>query len=143
MSTPISVRLSDAVRAEVDRRHDTTHGGDRRSTGRSSRPHRSTVIERDLARYYALLVAQRESVWGRFAPQEQRALMDALGNTAWEPWSIPHLALNVEEALRDGLAARFGINGEDLLHQVRVLDPLACLALVDAVEQAMVRADAL
>lgn len=65
---------------------------------------RSTIISRDLDRYYRLLDRARIRLWELFDRNETAAICEACWHYqprygAWEPWNIPLLHTQVLEAI--------------------------------------------
>lgn len=87
---------------------------------------RSTVIARDLERYYALL--QRGAKELLVLTEDDRLMIkDATVSTAFEPWSIPHIGAAVEDAYPEAA---------ELHAKIAALSSTAKHALVDWLEQA-------
>lgn len=91
------------------------------------------VAARDLARYYALLARERRAA--ELSRAEALALIDALGGWFADPADAPFLWLEVADALPDGLAAKWGIDGPALVAKLQALPPGQAQALVDAAER--------
>jgi hypothetical protein len=101
----------------------------------------STIISRDLDRYYFLLDRARIRLRELFDTAETGAICEACRQYqpqqgAWEPWNIPLLHTQVLEAIElHDLDQRWTVDGRELVTKLRSLDHLALFALVDAVER--------
>ena len=91
----------------------------------------STVADRDLHRYYALLARALPT----FTEAEASLLVDALNGLITEPHTAHLLWANIEDALGDGLAEKWGVDGPALVARLRALTPFAALAVADAAER--------
>ena len=104
--------------------------GERRSHWYSSL---SAVATRDLDRYYAAL--RHELCAAHLSEGEAAALCEVLHGTfvdAESAWSLP---VEVEDALGDGLADRWEIDGPVLVARLQAMPWSRLLAIVDAVER--------
>jgi hypothetical protein len=101
----------------------------------------STIISRDLDRYYFLLDRARIRLRELFDTAETGAICEAcrqyqLRHGAGEPWNIPLLHTQVLEAIElHDLDQQWNVDGRELVTKLRSLDHLALFALVDAVER--------
>lgn len=103
-------------------------------TARASATSPSLTAQRDLERYYALLAAELRTV--TLSPNEAQLLVDANNGTLWEPHTMRLLWAGVDDAiLLDGLAAKWQVNGKELVATLRLLTPGQTVAVVDAVER--------
>lgn len=93
----------------------------------------SGSINRIADRYYEVVRRSRIDL----SPAELGAVRDAMNGWLAEPAATiaGGPALEVEDALADGLAERHGIDGRALVEKLRGLTYAQELALVDAVEQ--------
>lgn len=91
------------------------------------------VARRDLERYYALL--DRELRGLALTEGEAALLCDVSNGTLWEPSSMPLLWAEVEDALADGLAERWSVDGPALVAKLRALPLAARVAVCDATER--------
>lgn len=93
----------------------------------------SGTINRIADRYYEILRRSRIDL----SEPEINAVRDALNGWLAEPAATIHggPALEVEDALEDGLAERHGIDGRALVAKLRALTYAQEVALVDSVEQ--------
>lgn len=89
------------------------------------------VAKRDLERYYALL---RQSL-PTFSRSEASLIVDALNGTLIEPHTARLLWAAIDDALYDGLAEKWGVDGLALVARLRRLTPFEALAVVDAAER--------
>lgn len=95
---------------------------------------RSGVIERDLNRLYCLL--EKSLIEIDLNIQEACSIVDALNGTAFDPWSIPLLWANIEDAIAlEKLDNKWGIDGKALVEKLKSLTPFQCLAIIDAAER--------
>lgn len=88
---------------------------------------------RDLDRYYTLLARALGMV--SLAPNEALAICDALNGSRMDATSAAFLWAEIADALPDGLAAKWDIDGPALVARLRALTPAQSLAIVDAVER--------
>lgn len=91
------------------------------------------IVPRDLSRYYALL--RRESRRICLTVNEALAICDALNGSRMDATSAAFLWAEIADALPDGLAAKWDIDGPALVARLRALTPAQSLAIVDAVER--------
>src|SRR5579883_3482106 len=96
----------------------------------------SLVAKRDLERYYVLLDCA-EKTMPDFSNAEYSAIYDCCNGAIFEPYSAePGIWCNVQDAcIRDGLAEKWKINGEQLVTKLRKLSPLQAWAIVDKIER--------
>jgi hypothetical protein len=87
---------------------------------------RSTIIARDLERYYALLRRGAKEL-DALSADDRLLIRDAAISTAFEPWSILHIGAAVADAYPDATALHATIAG---------LSDVAKYALVDWLEVA-------
>lgn len=92
---------------------------------------RSTIITRDLERYYWLIDRGRRQLT-TLTDAEWTALRAATISTAWEPWSIPHVIDAIADA--DEIVA-YDVDRAALLTKLQQLDIIGRFALVDQLEQ--------
>lgn len=91
----------------------------------------SQTAGRDLERYYALLARSLPT----FTEPEASLLVDALNGLILEPHSGHLLWANIDDALRDGLAEKWGVDGPALVERLRKLPPFAQFAVWEAAER--------
>lgn len=97
---------------------------------------RSTVIGRDLERYYAGLDRARAELRQKLSGEEVALIIDLFNATAWEPQSISYIWHEVEDGIRlDELDKKWKIDGPALIKKIKGLDYASCCALVDAAER--------
>lgn len=96
---------------------------------------RSGRINADLARYYESLKRARSALRSRFNAGELSAIADVCNGTWYEPHAIPLLYASVEDALGDGLAQKWSIDGATLVAKLREISYTEAAALVDAAER--------
>ena len=94
---------------------------------------RSTIIGRDLGRYYSLLRHTLNDMPFRLA--EVMLLCDALNGVIITPETVSLLADEVEAAIReDRLDEKWQIDGKEFVARLRALNRLEATAVVDGVE---------
>lgn len=114
----ISITLAHPVIAEIDARGEA----------------RSTTIARDLERLYALYKLALRDV--PLAEREAMLLVDVLNGTLMDAATAAVLWGEIEDGITlNGLAAKWEIDGADLVRRLKALDNLHALALIDAAER--------
>lgn len=98
------------------------------------------VAARDLERYYAVLDAELARV--ALSEPEAMAVVDALNGAALDAGSYRLFWASVSDALAEGLAGKWDIDGSALVAILRALSPAQAMAVIDAVERWWVIADA-
>jgi hypothetical protein len=98
---------------------------------------RSTVISRDLERYYDACTQARKRLKELLSPGEIALILDTTNGTLFsEPLSIRLLWASVSDAISlEGLDKKWKVDGETLVAKVKGLDPFLTIALVDACER--------
>lgn len=91
----------------------------------------SEVAKRDLDRYYDMLARSLPT----FTVAEASLICDALNGSLLQPASAPLLWAEISDALDDGLAEKWGVDGPALVARLRLLTPFQALAVEDAVER--------
>ena len=91
----------------------------------------SETARRDLERYYSLL---RVSL-PQFSTGEALLICDAMNGTITEPHTASLVWAVVADALEDGLAEKWHVDGEALVKRLRSLTPFEQLAVADACER--------
>lgn len=98
--------------------------------------YRSSVINRDLERYYHLLRLYLVETVLRFEPKELRLILDAMNGHFSTSETIPYFWAVVEDAIRlDGLDRKWGADGAAVVEKIRELDLIEKMALLDAIER--------
>lgn len=121
----LSITLDPVVLREVAERED-----------RAWAIERSTVISRDLHRYYRLLAHARARLREQLAPGEIRLLCDALNGTVISDDLAGSLWAEAEDACRlDRLDEKWEVDRDHLIPLLREMDPLLLLALADAIQR--------
>lgn len=116
----LSVSLRKEIVAEIDAR------------GR----YRSSVINRDLERYYHLLRLYLVETVLRFEQSELMLILDAMNGHLATTETIPYFWAVVEDAIRlDGLDRKWGVDGAAVVEKIRGLDLIEKMALLDAIER--------
>lgn len=120
----LSITIQSETLSEIDDR------------GERGTANRSGVIDRDLTRYYAILRYGRQALRDKFSAAEISAVLDNL-NGVWlaEPVSIRLIYANVSDALEEGLAKKWEIDGPGLVEKLKTLPYAESCALADAVER--------
>lgn len=93
----------------------------------------AAAAKRDLERYYEVL--QRDLASVTFTEGEAMLILDVCNGTLWSGWSAPLLWANIEDALEDGYAEKWKVDGPGLVARLRALTPGQSMAVVDAVER--------
>lgn len=95
----------------------------------------SRVAQRDLDRYYELLVSALASV--SLSAGEAGLIVDATNGTLFDPWSVAAQTLHyeIEDSLVDGLAAKWDVDGPALVAKLAGYSILQRAAICDAVER--------
>lgn len=94
---------------------------------------RNAIAARDLERYYAILASElarldlSEAAWS--------AIYDALNGSLLDAATARFVWAEIEDALPDGLAEKWGIDGPALVAELRALSLAGSLAVVDAAER--------
>ena len=93
----------------------------------------SQVAKRDLLRYYALLAREARAI--HLTEKELQAIREITISTFWDKFSIPLLWVEVDDGLKDGAAAKWGIEDPAaLLARLKKLTAGQTYALVDQLE---------
>lgn len=100
-----------------------------------SEPGRSIhqVASRDLERYYQALDLARAQV--KLSEPEASLIVDALNGSFIELTLAQLLEWEIEEALQDGLAEKWGVDGEALVEKLKDYSLLQKMAICDSAEQ--------
>jgi hypothetical protein len=98
---------------------------------------RSTVISRDLGRYYDACRQARKRLRELLSPAEIALILDTTTSARFEaPSAIRLLWASVADAISlDHLDKKWKVDGETLVAKVKGLDPFLTIALVDACER--------
>lgn len=126
----LSITIKDVVLKEVDARSET--GADPELI-----VGRSTIISRDLERYYESLKYVRQQLRDQFSTKEISLILDsANGMLLSDPVSVRLLWANVEDAISlDELDKKWEVDGAMLVAKLRALDYFSLCALADACER--------
>lgn len=95
--------------------------------------HASQVAQRDLGRYYELMTLALASI--NLVVNEAALIADALNGTIIDVQTAQMLAYEIQDALDDGLAEKWGLDGQELVHKVAHWSLAQRLAVCDAVER--------
>lgn len=90
----------------------------------------SQTAQRDLERYYALLKLSLPA----FSEAEASLIVDALNGSMLESHSGHLLWAEIDDAVREGLAEKWGVAGPALVERLRALPPFAQYAVWEAAE---------
>lgn len=97
---------------------------------------RSGIISEALERYFYMLARASAGLRGILSREEVSLVADACNGTLWQSWSVPHLAAEIQDAVRlDALDEKWGVDGPSLIAKLQALDIASIYALVDAVER--------
>lgn len=91
----------------------------------------SPTAQRDLARYYYHLRLALPT----FTEAEASLICDVMNGTLTEPHTASLLWANVADALEDGYAEKWKVDGDTLALRLRALSPFEALAVADACER--------
>lgn len=91
----------------------------------------SATGERDLKRYYDMLMRSLPT----FSEGEAFLLCDIMNGSIIETHSIPLLWIEVSDALLEGYAEKWQVDGNALVARLRSLTPFECMAVGDAIER--------
>lgn len=94
----------------------------------------SDIAKRDLERYYYLLKLTQAKL--SFTMGEAMLLCDVMNGTINQPYSVSLIWASVSDALKEGYAEKWEVDGPALVKKLRALSPFECMAVADAVEQA-------
>jgi len=93
----------------------------------------ASVARRDLERYYWIIGEEAERLG--LSEDELGLVRDVCSGTVWSGSSYRLIWAEVADALADGVAEKWDVDGEALVAKLRTLSPAACMALVDDVER--------
>ena len=97
---------------------------------------RSTTLNRSLDRYFEILNAARRRLAVLFDDQEMGLILDVLNGTLFaEPFSIQLVEHEIADALGEGYAEKWKVDGPELVAKLRGLSYAESVALVDTVER--------
>lgn len=95
---------------------------------------RSTIINRDLERLYAMY--RRSLIQTNLAVDEACLIVDALNGNLMDANAARLLWASIEDAVKlDGLDKKWSVNGPELIQKLQRLNELQCMAIVDAAER--------
>lgn len=93
----------------------------------------SLALRDTLDRLTLSIASERAYLQSLFTASEMAAILDACNGWLAETSSIAHLSIEVEDAMADGLAAKWGINGPQLVAKLERLGYFANWTLADAI----------
>jgi hypothetical protein len=97
---------------------------------------RSSVIAKSLNRYFYALDSARRALRSRLSEGEQGLILDALNGTLFsEPFSVGIIEHEIADALADGYAVKWSVDGPALVVKLKALSYCEKLAIVDAAER--------
>lgn len=91
------------------------------------------VAVRDLDRYYTVLTAELARL--DLSEPEAMLIIDSLNGSLLDTSSYRLLWAEIDDALDDGLAEKWGIDGFALVAKLRALSPAQAMAVIDAGER--------
>lgn len=98
------------------------------------RGQRSVVVNRDLERLYTLY--QRALRRASLTVDEACLIVDALNGSLYDARTAGLLPAGVRDAIQlDGLAEKWGVDGDALVQKLSALDEFSCMAIIDAAER--------
>lgn len=99
-----------------------------------SSPALSAAAKTALERYIAIMEDERRRL--DLSEAEWHLIADATNGTIWEPYSIPLLWAEIDDAIKlDGLDKKWAVDGPALVAKLRGLDLAGKVAIIDAVER--------
>ena len=101
--------------------------------GASDNASASQLVDRDLDRYYQLLALALAQV--RLSEGEAGLLIDALNGTFIDLQAAQALHYEIADALGDGLAEKWGVDGPALVATIRGWSLLVRVAVCDAADR--------
>ena len=123
-----SITMPPATLAQVEARQ--ANPQDEQSTDRSS------TIAKSLDRYFYALAAARRGMRSRLSEGEQGFILDALNGTLFsEPFSVGIIEHEIADAIADGYAEKWQVDGPALIEKLTALSYCEKLAIVDAAER--------
>lgn len=125
----ISITISEAALKEIEARSESS--SDITIAGRS------TIISRDLERYYESLKYERQMLRDKLSTAEVSLILDTLnGLLMSDPFTIRLLWANVHDAIgMDSLDKKWEVDGPALVRKLKGLDYISLCALTDACER--------
>jgi hypothetical protein len=93
----------------------------------------SMSIRETLDRLTLARVREREYLQSLFATGEMAAIVDVCNGWIVDTASVAHVAMEIEDALPDGLAEKWAIDGPALLEKLENLGYFSCWVLTDAI----------
>ncbi len=97
---------------------------------------RSSVIAKSLNRYFYALDSARRALRQRLSEGEQGLILDALNGTLFsEPFSVGIIEHEIADAIADGYAEKWQVDGPALVEKLTALSYCEKLAIVDAAER--------
>jgi len=104
----------------------------------AERGQRAPTINRDLERLYMLYERALRRI--DLSVEEACLIVDALNGALYDAKTAHLLPAGVNDSIQmEGLAEKWGVDGEALIKKLSALDELTCMAIIDAAERA--RAD--
>ncbi|NLC57471.1 MAG: hypothetical protein GX774_11590 [Armatimonadetes bacterium] len=129
----LSITMPAHTLAQVEARQ--ARPGEEQSTDRSA------TIAKSLDRYFYALNSARRDLRERFSAAEQGLLIDVMNGALFaSPCAIGFLEHEVADALIDGAAERWHVDGPALMKKLKALSYCEKLALIDAAERWLHRA---
>lgn len=96
----------------------------------------SSVISKDLDRFYALLKRSLKQVSVNISANEAVLIVDSLNGSLFDANSAPLLWGNIEDSIQlDGLDKKWEVDGPALVEKVKSWSEMQCMAVIDAAER--------
>lgn len=130
MPTPLIAFRNAKLAQQVEARTQM-YGDDEEATRQKDRL-LSDIAERDLERYYEMIVRSTP----KFSEGEAMLIADVLNGTIHMPYSVSLLWAEISDALQEGYAEKWGVDGPVLVERLRKLTVFECMAVADAIERA-------
>lgn len=98
---------------------------------------RSSLIARDLERYYESLKDTRRRLAQKFSTEEISLILDSLNGVMMDqPFAVRMLYGGVEDSVNfDNIDHKWGVDGDALVEKLKSLSFAECAALADAAER--------
>lgn len=95
----------------------------------------SGTISKHIARYLEALRRERAALRSQFDAAEIGLLCDVCNGSLFEAYSIPLLYAEVADALADGCAVKWQVDGPALIAKLRDLSYIQNATIIDAIER--------
>lgn len=91
----------------------------------------SEIARRDLERYYEMLKRSLP----KFSFNEAQLMVDVFNGTLIQPFTVQLLWAEVSDAVEEGYAEKWEVDGTALVQKLRSLSSFECMAVADAIER--------